>query len=373
MFGKSTQTRVADTLTAITNSNNLNVNARNAIIAMINARFPRLTPQNRQDFDQLSHGMSVKANIPNAAARGNTAERELRRAIFLIWKSIGQPLGDQQMTNAKAAAAMTMGVGLLPAALSDAMYKAAVVASPASALAAFNDLSTHPVRFISTHKIMIFGSIAGRDKFTAPGASYQNFFTFHFCYNGERDRFEFNLFAPPAYGASYPVVNAISVPALHWSLVHNVGASPGDFTGLLGCELTGSSIMLTTQFTGCAFCLTNHGGMFRAAHISPAGDVNRQNYIGMGNALATRLVNQPAAMANAAGAPVMIFGNGAGNMPVHGGGNSFYPPKTPNAAAGQMSYVSIFAVNKNNNGWRFYTQAIDGAAQIMAADTRRIF
>jgi hypothetical protein len=38
-----------------------------------------------------------------------------------------------------------------------------------------------------------------------------------------------------------------------------------------------------------------------------------------------------------------------------------------------MKYVSIFGLNKYNAGWRFYTQAIDGADTILLGQARRFF
>jgi hypothetical protein len=43
-----------------------------------------------------------------------------------------------------------------------------------------------------------------------------------------------------------------------------------------------------------------------------------------------------------------------------------------NATAGQMKYVTILGLDKGGNGWRFYTQAIDGANAIMPNEARRI-
>ena len=116
--------------------------------------------------------------------------------------------------------------------------------------------------------------------------------------------------------------------------------------------------------------------MLYAAHISPAGDVNKPELTGQ--VLADQIMGNvanvgPGAFANipaaaGAGAPLNVFGNGAGNVHPHGGGNGFYPPKAQNAGPGEMKWMSIFG--RLNGGWEFYTQSIDGAGAIMEA--RRI-
>ncbi len=379
MFGKSDNTRIDDTTTFIANAAVLTPPLRNDIVNMVTTRFPRVHPNDRQAFHQLSSGMSVKSSIAVKADRGNSNERETRRAIFLLWKVIGKTLNNPMSVDGRANAAMTMLTGQLPAAFADVMFKAACVSSGAGAQHVFNELCTHPAAFLRSYRIMVFGSTAGRDKFTAAGGNYQNFFDFEFSYHAEHDRFEFNHFLPPGLGASHPV-SAVSVPAVHWSDVPGVGPAPGNFSGVLGCEVTGRPIMLTTQFTGCSFCLTLHNGMYRAAHLSPAGDPNKVDYspgvhASGGLALATKLISPlapAAAMANAPGAAFHVFGNGAGNMPVPGGPPLFYPPKVQNATAGQMKYVTILGLDKGGNGWRFYTQAIDGANAIMPNEARRI-
>jgi hypothetical protein len=258
---------------------------------------------------------------------------------------------------------MSIGAGVLPAAFSEAMLKAAVIASPQGAQHMFNELSLHPVRVLTTNRIIIYGLPDGGDRFSsAPTGNYQNVQPFHFQYDVAQDRFMLRAAAEAQLGASHPFAT-VSVPAVHWSTVPAVGgAAPYNFTGVLGCELTGATFMVTTQFTGCTFSWTNHGGMVRASHISPSGG-GPTTYPGGGIALAQRIMAN-GAMANAGGAAVTAFGPGAGNAPV-AAGNSFYP----NPVANIIRWASIFGVVKGG-AWRLYSQTIGGALQIL--EPRRI-
>jgi hypothetical protein len=263
---------------------------------------------------------------------------------------------------------MTLQPAALNAAFSDAMLKAGVVAAGIGGQHVFQELETHPVRFLTQHRILVMGTPAGGDRFSiAPNGNYQNVLNFHFQYEGAEDKF---LLAESKdkngqYGADYTFAT-VSVPAVHWSHVPGVGPAPGNFTGVLGCELTGATFALTTQFTGCAFCWTTHGGTLRASHISPAGG-GPTIYPGGGNALAQRMI-LPAQgrMANAGNTALSVFGAGAGNAPAVRGGNPFYPDPAVNL----FKWASIIGMNKGGNGWRFYLQVIGVPGNILEA--RRI-
>jgi hypothetical protein len=345
-MAKGAQTRINDTLAMIQNAPVLTGAIRTQIAALVANAFPRTTAAEQLAYQTLSTGMSVKANVAAGVAKGTAADRETRRAIYLLWKTMGKTLPAPFAVDGRADAAMSMPVAGLAAAFADAMYKAGVVAGPPGALLVFNDLANHPAGFLRQHRIFIHGSTVGRPLFsTAPTGNYQNVVNFDFQYDAENDRFHFISGPFATLGASH-AVQAVSVPAVHWTDVPAVGAFPGNFAGVLGCELAGGpTLMVTTQFTGCAFCWTNHGGVLRAAHISPAGDAAKVNYTGLGLALANRLVNQPGLMANANNMQLTVFGNGAGNAVAHGGGNGFYPQRTVPYQAGQMKYSSShFAV-----------------------------
>ena len=336
---------------------------RQQIVAFINGLYPRLTAQERQAYHQLSSDLSVKDNIGPGVPKGNPAQREMRRAIFLLWTAIGKQQGLGLVVAPRAGRAMTLQAAQLNAEFSNVMLKAATVAPGLGGQSVFDMLNLHPVRFLTEHKIMVLGTPTGGDRFsTAPNGNYQNVLNFQFQYDCGADRFLLGAVINPQFGAAYGF-QTVSVPAVHWSQVPGAGAAPCNFNGLLGCELTGANFMLTTQFTGCAFCWTDHGGVVRATHTSPAGG-GPGTYPGGGIALATRMTTH-GFMANAGNTAVTVFGGGAGNAPV-AAGNPFYP----NAQVVAISWVSIIGVNKGGAGWRFYTQVVNGASNI--AEARRI-
>jgi hypothetical protein len=384
---KTDQTRVTETINFINNNVNVSVLRRQAVAQYCRQVYPKLSLIDfgayNTEFHGLSGEMSVKRVVTTVPA-GNAAERMKRRAIFLIWKVMNKTLqGAQAQTSAKSTAAMTMPTGNLDAALADAMLKASVCASPASAADVFQtDVLHHTRRFLATHKVFVKGLPRGADKFTnLAGADFTNVLTFHFQYDCGGDRFIFNGAADARYGASH-AFQTVSVPAVAWHDVAGNGGEraprvPADFSRILGCELTGAPFMVTTQFTGCTFCWTQHMGVIRAAHIGPtkAGYPSAAlatSYPGGGPGVAQRVLDQiqqaagggggaPAAMANAAGAPLRIFGRGVGNAPPLAGGNSFYP-------AVNLGWATI--IGRNAGQWKLYMQSVSPALQITEA--RRI-
>lgn len=375
--------RVTETIAFINNHATSLPVRRQAAAQFCRQTYPKLSVFDfgayNTEFHALSSAMSVKhhATVP----AGNQDERATRRAIYLIWKSINKIAGPHPNIAARADAAMGMATGNLDAALVDAILKASVYHSPAAAADVFNnEVVAHPRRFLTAHKVIVLGLTRGGDKFTNPASpSFANVINFSFQYDPTNDRFVFAGNGNPNMAAH--VFPTVSVPAVIWYDVPGNGGelapSPrplADFAQILGCELTGANFMLTTQFTGCAFCWTNHGGVMRAAHVAPAKpnyvDVNLPtSHPGGGNGLASRIVAQGNAAgmanaggpANAGGAAVTVFGRGAGNAPV-AAGNPFYP----NA---NLTYATI--IGCNTAGWRFYMQAVDTGGNI--SEARRIY
>jgi hypothetical protein len=123
---------------------------------------------------------------------------------------------------------------------------------------------------LATNPIRVAGSpVQAVDHLGAP--TDQNVRQFSLKYDAGQQWYEFSAGA---------VANALhfdttSVKALHWSLVPGRGLVPGagSFAAIHGTELGGPGVdtMMTTQFTGCSFCIKEHGGNVYAAHISPAG------------------------------------------------------------------------------------------------------
>ena len=332
--------------------------------------------------------MSVKRQIGAGIATGTDTEREQRRAIVLLWTTMGATLPNPPDVDARANQGMTLAPAALPAALNDAMLKAAVVASNAGAGHIFNtQFAANPLAFIQQHRIFIHGSAAGKANFTnALAVIAQNVLNFHFVYNAAEDRFDFREVALPAINGGAHAFPTVSVPALHWSEVPGRGVIPqppvppppsaASFQGIRGTELAGAAWMVTTQFTGCSFCYATLGAHTYAAHLSPAIPGSGLPAL-TGAVMAGQLMNndpqvQPGRFINFPGVAVPVFnvfGNGVGNAAVLGG-NPFYPPKVDGAVGGQMKWMSIFGRHMGG-AWEIYSQSIDGANAIL--ESRRIF
>lgn len=379
---KLDSTRVNETIAFIDNNANFPQARRHAVAQFCRQTYPKLSLLDfgpySAEFDALSGELSVKLHATVPA--GNAADRSKRRAILLIWKSIGKA---GTLGNLPAAqAAMTMPTGNLDAALADAIFKASVFASPAGGADVFiNEVMAHPRQFLATHKVIVLGLPTGAAKFSnLASPSFDNVLTFYFQYDPANDRFLFGGHINPQYGAAHPF-QTVSVPAVNWYDVPGNGGEhaplvPANFAQILGCELTGASFMVTTQFTGCTFCWTDHLGIVRATHIGPtkAGYPSAAlatSYPGGGNGAALRMITQgnalpvgigvAAAMANAPGAALRVFGRGAGNALPIAGGDPYYPDAT-------LQYATI--IGRNSGAWKFYLQVVDSATHQISA--RRI-
>lgn len=370
--------RVNETISFIRDNAAFPLVRRTGVAQFCRTTFPRLGLLDfgayNTEFHALSGGMSVKQNA--TVAPGSETDRKKRRAIFLIWKSIVKVSGDPA-GNVRAQAGMTTAAGgALDALFADAMLKAAVFAGGGAGGDVFTaDVFAHPRPFLAAHKVIVLGMTTGGNKFTAVGnPDYTNVLQFYFQYDSGNDRFVFGGRIDPRFGAGHPFAT-VSVPAVNWYDVpgnggQNAPVTPGNFAQILGCELNGATVMLTTQFTGCTFCWTSHGGTIRAAHIGPtrAGYPSAAlatSYPGGGNAVAARMVAQGAAagMANAPGAALRVFGRGTGNAPPINGGNNFYPNAT-------LEYATIIG-RDSGTGWKFYLQAIDSTTH-QISEARRI-
>jgi hypothetical protein len=94
-----------------------------------------------------------------------------------------------------------------------------------------------------------------------------------------------------------------------------IGAT--NFNQLTGIQLSGAHPMVTTQFTGCAFCMAEHGGSLYCAHVSPAGVPNMAPNTD-GPTLARRVI-ATGAFANAGGTAPRVYGRNVGSNPNPGG------------------------------------------------------
>jgi hypothetical protein len=387
---KPDSTRIDETIAFISSNNSIKaipMVRRQAVAQFCRQTYPKLSEVDLQSysttFHELSREMSVKRHATPGQA-GDQTDRAKRRAIVLIWKSLGKAFkgneeGDRPMLAAQAAMTLPTGVSLDDA-LADAIRKASVCADQTAAGNVFTaDIAANVEQFIGLNRIDVHGLVTGAEKFSdMKRLTYDNVLDCYFQYNPVADVFVFSGIKSLDYGAAH-VVKAVNVPAVNWYDVPGNGGeeSPvthgnANFAHILGCELTGASFMVTTQFTGCAFCWTQQNGVVRAAHIGPtrAGFPNPSlatSYKDGGPGLAQDIIAQvndkTAGMANARGAPLYVFGREAGNIPVKGQVNPYYQLNP--LARGHGTIIGFKA-----GGWSLYFQAVDYSGAIV--DHRRI-
>jgi hypothetical protein len=304
-------------------------------------------------YVNFSNAMSMQ-NVHNA---GNAAQRDMRRAIYLLWHAIGN--------NGLANRATTLGPGLLNNEYRRLLQKARIVedANHARDHGSRNLLTTvipaAPLQFLTDNKIMIYGSTTN-----APDAQDRNIVNFYFTYNPASDRYEFWPTGGHAVPAGAYGFAAASVPAIHWTAVPGRGnvATPGapppavSFAAIAGTRLDGSAVMVTTQFTGCSLCLKDVGGIIYAAHISPSIPGHPHPHVG--TTLAQQLCGADPHVgagdfANHAGvAPFRVFGAGHSNIIglVNG-----YP--VPGHGGNPLQYMCVLGVQVGG-GWQLYSQNV---------------
>jgi len=365
---KDASLRFQDTLTFIRNSAELTNLVRQEICVSIMSEFPRLPEQDNAKYNTLSEGMSISGNLGRGVKSGNANERELRRAIFLLWSAMGSarqmPLCAPYKTNADAA--MTLAPPMLAAAYREAMRVAGLTLSHSGLERFLIALRDDTVNVLKTYKLLVGGNKGGA-KFSnpinappppppppnAPPPDWTNEAEYFIHYDPGLDRVKIDI-SNHDYRFASLRITACSVPAIYWQTVPQAGAHPCDFSHLLGTELRGHDWMFQTQFTGCSFVWTMVNGVYRVMHVSPAGPTVPA-YTGGGKALATRLKTQ-GRMENAGNAVLNVFGNGDGNATFN---QPFQYYELPiNRGAGD--YVTIFGV-RHQDDWQFYFQTILGA------------
>jgi len=293
---------------------------------------------NAQALKDLSNPMSM-TDAPNA---GNKADRDRRRALIVL--ELMKSTANINTGNA----VKQMGMGQVNTRFATLLEQLRIAASEthgtgAALQAVFTtELAAHPQRFLRANRVMMAN---------LPAATHAVFF-----YDYRRSSYCFDIAAPPAVRNPCRIP-AVIVPAVVWDKVLGRTKSQvsGSFAGIVGTELTGATTMISTQFSGCAFCFKVVGTRIFAAHIMPddgAGSV----VTGGGAALARQLGGQ---VAGIAGGNFAAPGNGAGQFYVYGAGWSNlaavpngYPVRT---AADQ--FMNIFGVVKGG-AWRIYSQHV---------------
>jgi hypothetical protein len=344
LITKKSDERITETLDYLTKTNVVRYGERQYVEkyvrSFLDAQFPGGWTGNNQ-FKAFSESMSM-AGVTNP---GGEEHRKMRRLLMLLWKAMGN--------DTIANAVPTLGAGTLAEQLRQTIRKAMLCGGklagddwPARYVLT-NIIARDPLEFLRRNAIIIRGS-------TRSSGLDQNLVPFEFGFDPLGDRFEFKAVAAaptPGYHGFQPV----SVPAVNWWDVPGRGnnLNAGSFAQIHGTKLAGAPIMVTTQFTGCSFCMKASGGHVWAAHVSPASVMSKDKaYKTDGLTLATQVCGDVATVAagdfaNAPGAsPFRVYGRDKGNGSFPGG----YPFTTS-----ALIYACIIGFEENG-AWQLFCQ-----------------
>ena len=336
-MAKTDTQRINDTLNFLQNTN-IVTNAERTpayqlALAFVNARFP-VANAGTPAYHQFSQSMSLGYH----ALSDPNQRRRMARALFLLWKAIEDHDPQFPMPHANAA---QINQATAERQLRNYIRKARCVYETIhGGHAGANHVVTqvfliNPLQFLDENKVFIAGSGA-LDATQAP----RNVQPSVFFYAPGRDRYEFQVNGFGGNGIA--PLNVESVTAFHWTNPRYLPPPPlppavppppniatANFSNMTGIELSGANMMVTTQFTGCAFCMAEHNGSMYCAHVSPSVPGMAANITG--DPLARRIIATNGAFANAGGTQVRVFGRNVGSAPNpqgysigNGGGNDTY-------------------------------------------------
>lgn len=329
-MAKTSTKRIADTRNYLQNTNLVTAPERTAADLLIQAFMMAAHPLGVMSpgYAALSASLSLGKHV------FEDSRREMARALFLLWAAIKH--FDAAFTLPKTQIGQ-ISFSTVRQQLASYIRKACCVwdqvnGGHAGADWALVEMQADPLNFLRFNKVVVRGS--GNHNALAA----QNIRPCNFFYEAGRDRYVFAVDngAFPAYATPIQVE---SVTAFHWTdpryvpalippAPHNIATT--NFNNLTGFQLSGAHIMVTTQFTGCAFCMAEHGGSMYCAHVSPAGVPNMAPNT-TGNILARRIM-ATGQMQNAGGVAPRVFGRNIGSPPngggydigAGGGGNTIY-------------------------------------------------
>ena len=322
-MAKTDTQRITDTLTFLQNTNIVTLAERTPAYQLaqdfINAVHPA-TGAGTPAYHQFSMSMSLgyhQHNDPND-------RRKMARALFLLWKAIKH--NDNGFTMPFQTAAQ-INQATAERTLRNYIRKArCVYESVHGGHAGADHVLTQVFQggqrreFLRHNKVIVAGSA-----FLDPGQAPENVLPCKFGYNPARDRYEFRV-REAAGNGEFPI-DVESVTAFHWTDQRYVPLpllpppppyviGTTNFGQLTGIRLSGAEIMVTTQFTGCSFCMAEHLGHMYCAHVSPYVLGMAPNTDGL--TLATRVI-ATGAFANAGGAAPRVYGRNLGSAPNPGG------------------------------------------------------
>ncbi len=350
LFSKGAQARIDETLDYIVLA--VPANERVAVRARMNAKIQGMTGGGS------IKGLSDPMSMNDAADRGTDPSRKVRRSIILmeavaISSAGGDPAAIKGLAPGPALVRFNQDIDWLRLLADQARGNANLLRAKYQALVA------NPLTFLQNNLVIVQGS--GTD-----GLMHQSMF--FALYNGI-PRYKI-VATPPGdtpHCYTFPVLN---VPAILWSNVPGRTTNPirGSFATIDGTHLTGGTVMVTTQFSGCSFCFKSVGVNTYAAHIWPDDErVPGSGIAGGGTKLAQQLAGLdeyagvgvpgptvPNVTAGDFAAPAPnggvfnVYGSGYSNIV---GNATGYPPRNGNDWMTMLAFLQT-------GTWRFYSQHI---------------
>ncbi|MEP7282709.1 MAG: hypothetical protein ABI696_12085 [Rubrivivax sp.] len=346
-MGKTAVGRIDETLKFLQKTTVAPATLRDEVYTFAKAYADQFLVDKKSSFTaSVSSGMSTKNYADTKADWGDKAIRTERRAMALLWTA---------MSNLeRAGQAMTMASGRVEDALLAVMKKAKATADMAKGISAGNqdilliDFMGRPAEFLSHNVVVIYGIKADAQPTTNIGR-------FGFYFQASKDRYVFEC---PCKVPGAHLFDAVNVPAVLWSSVPGRGsnAAAGSFAGIQGTPLASTvKVMLTTQFTGCTFCVNDTGGTVHAAHIAPSNAAGKKDGETLHSIDPTVLAEQVCAtgdFAAARGAPTMrVYGRDKGKQTFTNG----YLYKT--GSHGSKNWMTVIGFRDDTTGWSLYTQS----------------
>ncbi len=301
------------------------------------------TGTSKKDIQAFSRQMSM-AKVSHS---GNVEQRAVRRAIHLLWEAMGNHVRAEQ---SKFTAANDLTYDY-----KRSMEKAWLTAEAKTGgtighrWVFENGLKLHPKAFLTWNVIAIRG---GTKVDTAHGN--QNVQSFVFSFDPANDRYVIQ-----AGGSGY-AFQAVSVVPIHWADVEDRGhvEDRGSFAKIRGTALEGAGVMVTTQFTGCTFCIKTAATIL-TAHLSPS--LPSHPYpLSNGTKLAMQLAGRQEGVTkgdfkDSGTGPFQVYGKGFSTIPGHVTGYS------SKIQGGGKSCMHLIGFLRSDGRWKIYTQEyIDG-------------
>lgn len=352
MAPKDSTVRITDTLNFIQNSNVLTAGERNSAHALaqnfINNRYPAGNA-GQQAYETFSGNMSLGWHL-----RGDpNSIRNMKRAAYLLFRAIEDTVGNNAApgTYGNYQNAAQISDGRAPGVFTGMVRRAALIQDAANgnnnaANRAQQDLLLNPLQFLRDYMVIVLGS-PNRDLTQGD----RNVLAFNFGFDSSNNRLVFRVPAMP--GAV--ILNVDSVTAMNWTSVPGsyVNGNPagGNFSQIPAIELA-SNFMVTTQFTGCAFCMKHTNGNMYCAHVAPRRDDGTQAHAPLlsGTQVAQRIFSNGGVAGNfsnaAGGGPLSIYGSAFSSSAPPGAGNG---GGYPNNLGGGHSYMTIVGVLRAPN------------------------